>query len=74
MTKTFILKVVDDGESMTMTSHNDGFNPCEIVAYLELKKLDLADQMCNRTKFTRTAKLDDTEYDITRKEDADDQT
>ena len=57
--KRFELVIEQDDNGLTMSGENDGFNVLEIVALLDIKKIDLVEQFTKRENFThhRTAKV-----------------
>ena len=50
--KRFELVIETDGNGMKMYGTNDGFNPLELVALLDIKKNDIIEQFTKCENFT----------------------
>ena len=64
--KRFELVIEDDGDSCIMSGTNEGFNVLELIALLDVKKIDLMEQFTKRENFThhRVVKKDGEEAEI----------
>lgn len=64
--KRFELVIEQDADSLVMNGDNDGFTALELIAMLDIKKLDIIEQFTKRENFThhRVAKHDGETVDI----------
>ena len=50
--KKFVLTIEQEGNGYTMNATNEGFNPFELIAILDVKKNDLIEQLTQCENFT----------------------
>lgn len=73
MNRTFEIKFEETKTGCHVETTNDGFNALELIGLLQLKILDIAEQVKDPTKFERNFLSDDGKlYRVTKKEENDD--